>query len=225
MDEVGNEQRSETNVSEKENDETLRTRVGFPQQQEQRGFSVKIIVVIFVIIALLALGWFFLIRPSGESIVEERITPTPLVMGEETPTPTKEEINRKGVKIQVLNGTGTKGAAASLKEKLEELGYSDVKVGNAPNQDYTFTEVTFDEKVAQGIRSEIEKLLEDNYKDVEVKEKSLEDFDVVIITGLAVGQTATPTKAKSSATPTPTKAAVTPTAGTPTSTSTPTPTP
>jgi len=203
-------------------DQSPRTRVGFPQQQEPKKFPTKLIVVIIVLILLVGGGWFIFGRSRDDA--------TPFEIKESTPTPTPEKIEREEIKIQVLNGTGITGGAGSLKTKLEKLGYSQIEVGNAPTSNFTATELIFNDDVPKTVRDEIQELLEDTYQDVEVEENSLDKYDIRITTGLPKGQTATPTKAKTTPTPTP-KVTVKPTGGTgtptltPTTTTSPTPTP
>lgn len=67
--------------------------------------------------------------------------PTSSPTGAATPT-AAPEVKREELKIQVLNGTGKAGVAASAKEYLEGLGYKDVGVGNASSSDFTETEIS-----------------------------------------------------------------------------------
>ena len=215
------EENTQGQASQSPSDQSPRTRVGFPQQQEPRKFPTKIIIIIFIFLLLAAGGWFIFGRQQNDSILDEQPSPTPFEVEEFTPTPTPEEVDREGIEIQVLNGTGIAGGAGSLKTKLEGLGYSQIEVGNASTQDFTATEVIFNESVPEATRDEIQELLEDAYQDVNVEEDSLDKYDMRITTGLPKGQTATPTKAKTTATPTP-KVTVKPTGGTATPTGSPT---
>lgn len=51
------------------------------------------------------------------------------------------KVNRSSVKVRVLNGSGTTGKAASVKDLLEGLGWKVASIGNADNSDYANTEV------------------------------------------------------------------------------------
>lgn len=53
----------------------------------------------------------------------------------------REVLDPADIKIQVLNGSGTQGAAAQAAEILKQKGYNVVDVGNAPTQDCEFTEI------------------------------------------------------------------------------------
>ncbi len=58
-------------------------------------------------------------------------TPTPVP----SPTP-KQQLIRSERSFEVLNGSGVIGAAKKLADKLRELGYQVIKVGNADRDDY-----------------------------------------------------------------------------------------
>lgn len=64
-------------------------------------------------------------------------TPTPTPIPEPTPTP-MPKVERSEFKVRVLNGTTISGAAGALADKLKELGWEVVKVGN--NSDQAVTE-------------------------------------------------------------------------------------
>ncbi len=191
-----------------------RTKVTFPTRRRKR-FKIDkrlLIVVVILIIGGLA-GWFIFTKPEIEKPTEP--TPTPL-FEETTPTPTPKPVNKDEIKIKVLNGTGIAKEAAFLQEELQGIGYSQIEVGNAENEDYVETEVTFSSSLSQEAVDEITDKLKDLYKEVDKKTSRSLDVDVIIITGYRKGHTPTPP-------PTPT---TTPTEGaTPTATPSATPTP
>lgn len=57
-----------------------------------------------------------------------------------TPSPTPA-IDRKTVKVKVLNGSGTRGKAAEVKDIIKKAGYEEILTGNADNFDYTTSEI------------------------------------------------------------------------------------
>ena len=191
--------------------------VGRRERQKRPKVNKKILLTT-VIVILIVLGGVFLLREPklevepipNEDLSQENVD-TP------TPTATSTPINKKDIRIEVLNGTGIAKAAAFLQEELNKLGYSNIDVGNVDDEKFTETEVTFSRTINQEIKDEINEKLEELYKDVTVKEGSLEDFDIRIIAGLRKGQVL-PTDTPS---PTPTKV----TSPTPTATSSATPTP
>ncbi|OGK55178.1 hypothetical protein A3H80_05040 [Candidatus Roizmanbacteria bacterium RIFCSPLOWO2_02_FULL_37_19] len=71
---------------------------------------------------------------------KQEVTDKPIIKPTKTPTPTPS-IAREEVKIKVLNGSGTKGKAATVKEILLEAGYSDILTDNADSFDFETTEV------------------------------------------------------------------------------------
>jgi hypothetical protein len=78
--------------------------------------------------------------------IEETETPTASVSGKATGTPTKAASpsatpKKTGLSIQVLNGSGEKGVASTMKTFLEGKGYNVVGTGNAKNFDYAKTEI------------------------------------------------------------------------------------
>lgn len=183
--------------------------VSFPGERKKKKPRNKLLLIVPIVLVIIgAAGWYIFSEPT----IEEEITPTPTPYSEnETPTPTQEPIARNEVKIQILNGTGISGAAGDLEEELNNLGYSEIEVGNASSKNYETTEVTFNEKFPQSVRDEIVSKLEELYDDVDVGKDAAGEYDVEIITGYPTGHTATPTEATSTSTPTPTEVDTTPT--------------
>ena len=176
-------------------------------------------LVAVIILLLLVGGVFFFVKSRGS---QTEGSPQPTIseptITEQTPSPTPQ-INKADIKIKVLNGTGTSGEAGLLKDKLTAAGYTSVELGNASRQDYTDAQVAFDSDVSQVVQDEVLSILKSTYKSVKETSGVGAGFDVEIITGLRVGQTAKP-----SATATP-KPSVNPSASpTPTKTASPTPT-
>jgi hypothetical protein len=190
----------------------------------------KAVGLVLLLIALVLVGggvfYFLSLRNKQESKIESPTrTELPMIVEEKsiptsTPTATPVEVvDKKLVSIQVLNGTGIVGEAAYLQDKLNSLGYTSVKIGNAPKQNYESTQVTFSSKLSYSVVSEITKELEKIYQKVETKKSSSTSYDVEIITGLRSGQTP-----KASTTPKPTSTAKPTSTPTAKPTSSPTPT-
>lgn len=181
--------------------------------RNRRGFP-KIIIILIVLVALGAGGWFLLKEPSfdevsnGGSELSNLPSPTPLP----TATP-QSSVDKSEVTVNVLNGTGVGGEASFLKDKLVALGFADdnIDTGNASSQDggLTTTTVSFSSDLPEDLVSEVVAQLESIYQDVTQKTGS-QSTDIVITTGLRKGQspkpsaTATPTASPS---PTPTGSA------------------
>lgn len=191
---------------------------GAPKEKKS---NVAVPIAIVVILLLLVGGVFFFVK-SRTASVEPSPSPnveTPVIT-EQTPSPSPS-VSKESIKIKILNGTGTAGEAALLKDKLSSAGYTNVEAGNASRQDYTDSQVAFDSDVPQSVRDEIASVLKSTYKGVKETSGVGTGFDVEIITGLRIGVTpkpsATPTSSpKASGSPSPSPS--------PTKTATPTPT-
>lgn len=175
----------------------------------------KVLVIIIVIILIVVAAVFLLREPNIQ--VEPISEPTPTTQQEVSPTttPSTAPVNKEEISIQVLNATGIAGQAAYLQAQLEELGYSEIDVGNS-DEDTETTTATFASSVSEQVKSEISDRLKSLYKEVDVKQGSVSGYDIRIVAGLRKGQVL-PTN-----TPVPTKSPITPT---PTATSSATPTP
>src|SRR3989344_5994809 len=196
--------------------------------ETKKNKTAIIIVIVFVVLALV--GSFLFFRQTqdkgqAENSVLENNTPTP--------TPTEEpKVDKKSVKIQVLNGTGTPGQAADAVEALEKAGYDadNIKTGNAEEFDHKNTTVSYKDGF-KDTADDIKKALGSAFDDIVIDSTLLDEdseFDIVVTTGGKIFEEETttltpkPTLTSSSPTPSPTTATTT---LTPTLTSTPIPTP
>lgn len=184
------------------------------ERKEKKGKGKKVLIIFFILLLLAALGvgaWYVLSEPQveiDEVTSELSVSPTP----SPSPSPTSAPIQREEIKINVLNGTGISGEAGLLQDELEDLGYSDIEVGNADETDYEATQVTFSDKLSEEAVEEILEKLKEMYSEVEDDVSiSIEDYDIQIITGLRKGVTPKPTAAKATATPTSSASNTTPT--------------
>lgn len=111
------------------------------------------------------------------------IVPTAIpVPPTETPTPTPT-IERKEIKVKVLNGTGISGKAAKVKASLKELGYSEILTGNASADDYDVTEIQI-KKSQPELKAIITEDLKDSVAEPTFAElKETEASDMIIIIG------------------------------------------
>lgn len=111
--------------------------------RESRGFRIPKELILFIVIFAVTFGLFFVIakgRGGGVTlpfVAGPTQTPTPEpTVAPPTPTPTVE-VDRKTVKVRVLNGTGVAGQANGVKSILESKGYIGVTTGNADTYNYT----------------------------------------------------------------------------------------
>lgn len=161
----------------------------------QKGKKLIWILILVVVLAGLGAGAYYLLQTPG-GLTDP--SPTPQLTSQfDTPPPQQtdapESIEKSEVTIEVLNGTGISGEAGFLQDELEELGYSNIEVGNADETDNEDTEVFFSEEFANSSeRQELVTALEEIYQTVNVSSQTIDDFDVRVITGLRIGQTARP---------------------------------
>lgn len=111
------------------------------------------LVLLFVIAFLIGAAGFFLtdFTKKQEPAISEK-------QEEMKAEPTKEPVDRSAISFEVLNGSGLTGAAARASAKLEDLGYTVVKTGNADKQTYQTSILFVSEDVTDG---EKEQLLSD----------------------------------------------------------------
>jgi len=89
------------------------------------------------------------LKPSAATVWTALRYDQPLP-GKKKPTPTATETGPplktppENIRVQVLNGSTTKGEAARIAQELTADGFQVVGVGNAPSRDYTTTKVLFD---------------------------------------------------------------------------------
>lgn len=89
----------------------------------------------------------------------------------------KDNSNRDGYKILVLNGSGIDGLAGSLKDNMESIGYSSVEVGNSEIQDKSII-ISNDKELREMLKSDIGITKLDKNKVADYS-----DYDAVIIIG------------------------------------------
>lgn len=190
-----------------------KTRVGFPNANEtKKSGNGKAIMLVIIILLILGGATWYLMSNKEETIEFTNDSVTPTITEVKPTTIDEKNVDKKTLKLQVLNGTGTPGDAGKLEKALNELGYTEVVTGNADNYDYKSAEITFASDFPDNYRDEILEALDKLYSDVTVGKESLGEYDAILITGTAVGSkavTATP-KPTSNLTPT-TRLTITPT--------------
>ena len=142
-----------------------------------------------LVVVLLVAGVYFLLKEPQievEPLPESEVAEEEIQQPSATPVPIS--VDKKDIKIEVLNGTGLAKEASFLSGQLQDLGYSDIEVGNTEEQDYSTTVVTYARDVQDQVKDEVNDKLEEIYEDVDVRETSSTDFDIQIIAGLRKGQ-------------------------------------
>ena len=159
-------------------------------------------LVIAVVVILLLIGGYF----GYKSFKGPKPTPTPPPIVEQaTPTPTEEATpsatpkatttpkalpthgvvsNVHDLDIQILNGSGTAGAAGGVKDFLAGKGYKNLETGNADNFDYQNVTVRIKDSASKFL-NEINNDLKEKYTIASQSGTLSADalFDVSIIVG------------------------------------------
>ncbi len=108
-----------------------------PPPKKKSRKTLYLIIVLILILATLG----FLFRHQIKSLFSVGPAPTPTPTATPAPSPTPEPLSRTVWSLEVLNGTSTSGQAKKVADKLKELGYPVVKVGNADKQNYPATQI------------------------------------------------------------------------------------
>lgn len=162
--------------------------------QKSRSFVLGFVgfIILGIVIGLFFFG--VLQSPFGKintadltktSVLTLTSVPAPTVVAEITPS---EELAASAT-IQILNGTGITGQAAKASKIIEEIGFEDVEVDNADEQDATNTTVVFSSKIPEGVQKKIITEFEKTFSKVNSSISSESaDFDIVITTGKYASQ-------------------------------------
>ena len=115
--------------------------------------------------------------PSPSPFVES----SPIVESSPSSSPT---LDKTSVKVRVLNGSGTTGKAASVKDLLETDGWKVSSIGNADSSDFKTTEVRVKDS-AKSFEDAIIKDLSSKYSAGPSKDslQSTDSADIEVIVG------------------------------------------
>ncbi len=159
---------------------------------EKKGFPKKYILILVFAIFMLIFGFAFLLMragyfslPTGNPLAKP--TPTPTLAPTQTPTPTslpsEDKVDKKGMAVQIFNGTGTPGQALKVKNALTAIGFETINTGNSDTTDATNALVVFSAKVGSTTREEVTKVLQKIFESVVIEGEENADFDIKITTG------------------------------------------
>jgi hypothetical protein len=132
------------NIAATESDEVPESQVDTVFWHSKKG-GLWVSLFGLLIVASVAAGLFILKEGLAQSDGKTQNTSvtTPIAGTTTAPlpsnTPTPKAPDRSAYKIEVLNGSGTEGAAAKAKEELEKAGFTVASVGNADKNDYSLT--------------------------------------------------------------------------------------
>ncbi len=192
-----------------------------PPQRQNNNY---VLIIIIVLIAVLVGGWL-MFRKNKEP-EKAKVVTTEAV----TPTPTeKPVIDKKSVRIQVLNGTGTPGQAGEAVGLLKDAGYKPDNIKSANAKEFKNTTTTIAAKDGfNEVANDMKDVLKESFDSIEIDSIPLDkdsEFDIVVTTGGKIYEepTSTPSPTQNPTPTTSTTTTPTPTL-TPTATQTPTPT-
>src|SRR3990167_10231835 len=97
-------------------------------QRGKKNNKMAIVIGVVIILAVI-IGGTFILRQTKKTEPAKTV-----IVENKQPSPTeKPKIDKKTVKIQVLNGTGTPGQAGTAVEALKKAGYNsdNIKTTNA----------------------------------------------------------------------------------------------
>lgn len=153
---------------------------------------IKLLIGLIVVVLLVVLGVGTFLNNKNQPILffggEQTTKPTQSTTPTSpppSPTPTTADIDKAELSIQVLNGSGTRGVAGTVKDILVENGYNEeIATGNADSYDYTETVIQV-KKGRDDIFSTIKEDLENDYTIAAKPETLPEDseYDAVVIVG------------------------------------------
>jgi len=107
--------------------------------------------------------------------------PEPTTIPTQTPTPTPS-FKKEDLKIKILNGSGTVGKAADVKNILKDKGYGEIITGNANNYNYEKTEVQIKKQFVQispTLKTDLKDYLT-SFKQSELESTSTADLMLII---------------------------------------------
>lgn len=170
----------------------------FPRaNQMNAGRRPKALLILIAFLLILSVLIYFGTRFLGTGSEEDEMegSPTPAVEAtstpepteaEEEPTPTEaesEDLDRADAAVQILNGSGTSGAAGSMSTILKSAGWSNITTGNAGSFDFEDVSISVTEDAA-GYLPMLEEDLSDDYTIGDTDTDLTSDtYDVVITIG------------------------------------------
>jgi hypothetical protein len=157
--------------------------------------STVIIFLIVVILVLIGVGGYFIYKsflgektPDNNKLSTEVAVTIPADEGGENLTPTmtsKSVSDLTGYALQVQNGSGVAGEAASVADTLKFEGFEQIDTTNASSSGFVKTEVRVKKGAPDFLFEVINKALNSDY-DMSLSDDNLEDssaYDAIIIVG------------------------------------------
>lgn len=156
---------------------------------------ILVFATIFVVMIGIVAGGIFVFQKAtlpSDSNADQTQTPLPDSPDSATsPTPTpeptpdpKSEIDKSSVKINILNGSGTPGAAGKLEGVLKTAEFENLDTGNADSYDFKSTQISV-KADNQPLLDLLKDSLKDDYTigDTDTSLDTDSKFDAVITVG------------------------------------------
>lgn len=154
----------------------------YDQKKSTVPYFIMIVIITFIIGVVFFSGIYYAVQnksitlPGSKNNAE--VTEAPAIE-----VPTKEPVDLSLYTIQVLNGTGTAGVAATVKEQLTIAGFKVGSVGNAKSDEFEKTEISASKKVNKEYLDKLKETLSETYVIDEVAELASGSADVVVTIG------------------------------------------
>jgi len=168
---------------EKDEDNFSKEDTSLPYETVSSWNSSRLLLILgFLVVLTFFLGGLIYLQQTHNGLLSiTKPTPTPIQAPSSTPTPVL--VAKPDLSVEVQNGTGTPGQAATVKGLMEGLEYTDIETGNADNTDHEQTEVTFSGKVDANKQQEIKDILLKSFSAVTTSVDKSQVKDIVVITG------------------------------------------
>lgn len=164
------------------------------KNMQKEGFSMQTYFLIllmtifgFVILIGILLAIGLIKNPTENNQITSQVKPTEApkeLPSQSTNSASLVALEKKDIKIQVLNGSGIAGQAGKVKDLLGKIDYTDIETGNLARAETKETVINFSSRVLETQKKEIITTLEKIFAEVSVGTKSASlEFDSVIITG------------------------------------------
>jgi hypothetical protein len=156
---------------------------------QERGVFLKFFLITFfaTLLAFLLAGGIYVyltgVRNSPRQLPEE--TPAPETTQAPTPTPeASPSADLSTFKVSVLNGNGGIGVAGAARDIIEKEGFRVSYIGNAPNFNFTDTEIQVKPSVGADVVAKLKDTLSADYS-VTIGDPLAADntYDIVVTVG------------------------------------------
>lgn len=174
------EEKPETKI---ETIETTNTALDEEEPQTPKKLILIIVVVALAAFALGAIaGGLFMYRQNAVAVPKE-ITIPKNSEPSSTPVPTTAPVDLTKYKIEVLNGSDTKGAAGTLKDDLTTAGFNVASLGNATSSAFIKTVLSTKKEIDKDYFAKLQEFLQKSHAlsvNQDLKEDSKTDILIII---------------------------------------------